>query len=379
MRVRRSTAIRLAAVVSVGALFAVGCGSDDTDSDPADTASGEPTPVGSAGGDESATPASDIEPKIALVLPFTGIAFMENQLAGAEAAVAADGNIDFRSSAPPAPDPAGQVRLVEDAVSAGAEGVITQPIAPDLFATSLQRLANGGTEVATITIRGADGTPGVYVGHSEFASARPASEFVVETLGADAEGSIVLGLCSEGIQILDERNEAFTSQITELAPGIEIVGPIVTSQEQAANLANWESIVAANPDALAFLGNCPFDGLSLATINADGSAPWVAGTYGLGPEILDGVASGALDFAIDELEYTRAYVAVTLLAQSIRGERELPQGWIDTGFELVTSDNVATVAERYNSSGDEAATLYQPFIDAALASDTRPMSELLDG
>lgn len=327
---------------------------------------------GGPGGDT--TP--DDTARVALVLPFKGLAFMQNQEDGARAAAEDDGGIDLTVLAPPQLDGAAQAKLMTDAITAGAEGIVAQPIAPALFVRPFEDATRSGAEIATVTIRGADGTPGAYVGESGFATARQAATLVADRLGPDATGSIVLSTCGTGTPILDERNAGYRAELESRLPGVQIVGPVLTAQEAGNSLAAWESILDANPGALAYLGNCPFDGASLAKLKQSRGGDWLAGAFGIGPEIIDGLQSGGLLFSVEELEFARAYVATKLVADAVRGTRELPDGWIDTGSVLVTQANVTEAIERDRARGDARVALYRPYIEKALAATAQPVSDI---
>lgn len=332
------------------------------------------------GGDDDASGASEGDRKrvkVALVLPFTGIQFMQNQLAGGKAAAADDGAIELSTLAPAQPDPAGQAKLFSDAVTTGAEAVVVMPLAPALFVRPFAEADARGVSLATITVRGAEGTKGVYVGQSEYAAVRPAAELVAGELGPDASGKIVLGICNTGTNILDERVEAFTRELRRLLPAVSVTKPIVTGTEAGKNLSSWQSIVEANRDAEAFLGSCPFDGASLARLRATGDQDWIAGTVGIGPEILASIEDGGLLFGIDELEFARAYVAVKRVADAARGAQGPgDDGWIDTGSVLVTRRNVDEVRARYAATGRRAVELFRPIIEKGLAARPKPLSAL---
>lgn len=343
------------------AAAAAGCGSSGHTS----TASGSP-----------ATSSGDKALKVALVLPFTGIAFMQHQIDGAETA-AKDLNVDLSVVTGQGPDPAAQVKLMDDAITAGAKGLVVMPIAPALFTRPLKDASDKGLPVSTITIHAEDGVQQAYVGSSEYDFVKPSIKYLADKWGRNATGKVVLGTCSTGTGILEDRTGAQKKYFAEYLPNIQVVGPFVTAQEAGKNYSVWQSVIGSNSDARLFLGNCPFDGASLAKAKAATlGAKWEAASLGVGPEMLKGIRNGDLLFGTDEVEWARAYVGVQLVAKALRGGPKIANGWIDTGSELVTADNVEKVATRYDAKSAEAKPLFQDFIDKGTSGPARPLAAL---
>lgn len=324
----------------------------------------------------SGTGSSDKRVKVALVLPFTGIAFMQHQADGAKTS-AQDNNVDLSVVSGQGPDPAAEVKLTSDAVTAGAKGLVVMPIAPALFNRPLTDASSKGIPIATITIHAEDGNKQAYVGSSEYQFVEPSIKYLADKWGADATGTVVLGTCSTGTGILDDRTAAQKRYLAQYLPKIRVSGPYVTAQEPGKNYSIWQSVINSHADARLFLGNCPFDGASLAKAKAaNPSAKWQAASLGVGPEMLQAIGKGDLLFGTDEVEWARAYVAVKLVTDALRSGKPLQDGWINTGSDLVTPDNIDTVAKRYNAAGESAKPLFQKFIDMGLSSSAQPLSAL---
>jgi simple sugar transport system substrate-binding protein len=63
-------------------------------------------------------------------------------------------------------------------------------------------------------------------------------------------------------------------------------------------------------------------------------------TCDLSPEILEGIADGRIQFAIDQQQYLQGYFPVMLLSLHLRNQNTFPDDVIRTGPALVTADNV---------------------------------------
>ena len=120
------------------------------------------------------------------------------------------------------------------------------------------------------------------------------ADIVIARLPPGAKGTVVLGTSSPGVPVLDNRAEGIRAEFARKLPGVRVLGAFDTRQEVSANLAAWETLVKANPDALAYLGTGDADGWHLADIRALTHASWLAGAFDLDPKALQGVKAGGL-------------------------------------------------------------------------------------
>ena len=100
------------------------------------------------------------------------------------------------------------------------------------------------------------------------------------------------------------------------------------------------------------VGLCSMDLPNLSKLKERTKGQWLVAGYDLGRETLDAVRAGTVQVALGQHPYLQGYLPVAALARHLRDKQPLPQGWIDTGTEVITKDNVDAI---YDREADEAA------------------------
>jgi ABC-type sugar transport system substrate-binding protein len=301
-----------------------------------------------SGTDGDAGPGGDGDVAVALVLGLTANPFMQEVALGSGDAADALG-AELTVTGPPAPNPTEGVSMLRNVVAQGVDGVTIMPLPADLWTKGFEEAAEQ-TNVNAINTLPVEGTKGsdTYIGNNESESATALMEYLATLIPADATGEIVLGNCIPGVASLDSRIAGYVSFIEQNLPGVEVVGPINSTTDAGENLANWKQAYFANPDALAFIGNCDTDGPSLSRMKAENPGDYLTAGFDINPATLTGIQDGNLTVAIDETPYVRGYVATAALIQEAQGGDPIV-GFINVHGELITEENVAEVIERQAS------------------------------
>ena len=302
------------------------------------------------------------------------IPFTAQIVDGAEVA-AEESGVNMTVAGPTAFDPPQQVQIFEEVVLAGAEGVATVPFPEDTWQGPIERST---VPVLSFNVAAPAVTDiPVYVGEDSLDMGARVAQFLVDTIGADATGEVVVGNCGPGFLPLELRAQGIADRLADVAPGLTVLGPFETSSEPAANYAAWENLAIANPDAVAFMGICAQDLPNLAKLKADTGADYEILGVDLEPDALVAIKDGVALGTVGQSPYLQGYVPVRLLVQHLAGGADLPQGWIPVPLELVTAENVDAVIER-ESSLEKTIEYYQPLIDEIFANldDLRPISDV---
>jgi ABC-type sugar transport system substrate-binding protein len=217
-----------------------------------------------------------------------------------------------------------------------------------------------------------------YVGERSTESGRILGGAVLEQLGgSDATGEVIIGNCFPGFPVLENRAAGVEEALSE-ADGIEILGPFDVKVEPAENYAQWESLLAANPDAVALVGLCAPDVTSLGQLQAaNPDKDFVAGGYDLTEGNLTAIQEGHADISIGQTPFMQGYLPVQMLVDAIRDGIELSLGFVDAGTEIVTAD---TVTEPFDlpplsfeellelaSSPEQTREYYEPLVSTVIA------------
>ncbi|WP_053385532.1 sugar ABC transporter substrate-binding protein [Leucobacter celer] len=309
----------------------------------------------------------------------SGLSFAQEMADGGQAAADLAGNVELTVSGPTAFDPPQQVKLLEDLARVGAaDGIAVENLSPELFVRPLADLAAKDRALVAVDTVPLDGSNvDLYVGNDNLGAGRALAEAVLEEVPEDATGTVVIGTTIPGVSVLDARGEGIAEAVAELRPNLTVVGPLETKSEPAQNNDNWTNLVKSNPDAVAFIGTGELDAISLGKIHSTQSGDWFAGGFDPSTDGLASLEAGDLTAIVSPEHYLKGYVAISLLAAAAGDASALPKGWIDAGYLLIDSSNVAEVTERQKS--DEAKRAW--FADRAaevvanVEKYTRPLAD----
>jgi ABC-type sugar transport system substrate-binding protein len=171
--------------------------------------------------------------------------------------------------------------------------------------------------------------------------------------------------------------------MAKLRPGVKISGPEVTTTDPTQDFGDWQRITQQNPTALGFFGVCDSDLAALVKVKQSSpGSKWLVGvTAGADDPVgLAPLKTGAMVAAVTQRPYVQGYVGMTYILNNIIKHTAMPNGWLNSGFDLVDGANVdqiksvlesPTVASKYYS-GDISTLLTNP-------TPITPMSNELTG
>ena len=282
--------------------------------------------------------AQDEEPiQIAFVTHVRGNPFIQQIIEGAQAA-ADDLGVELVTGGPEAFDADAQLRLIQDFVAAGADGVATS-IAGESMANGLNELIDSGIPVVQFNLLSTS-VNAPYVGERSTESGRILGNAVLEQLGGEsATGTVIIGVCVQGFPVLENRGRGVAEALSA-APGLEVLGPFDVGVDPVDNYSRWEQQLAANPDAVALIGLCAPDVESLGRLKEASGADFVAGGYDLTEGNLNAVQEGNAFVTLGQSAFVQGYLPVALLVHSIRTGEPLAPAFYDSGTQVVTADSV---------------------------------------
>jgi ribose transport system substrate-binding protein len=347
MRMRARTIAATAVLITTIPAIAA-CG----DSSSSDTASGT-----------AGTTKTTNNPRVAMVIGLTSNAFMKTVGDGAKDGVAAVPGAKLTFTGPPAPDPTTETKMFRDILATKPAGVAVMPLQASLWTRTLKDAS--GTGIPLVAFNEAPAQPSpvqTFVGINDREAADGLLEKLQQKIGADAKGAIVLGNCIPGVATLDFRIKAYKEGIARLFPNASVKGPIQTGTEPRANFDAWTKAMAANRDALAFIGNCDSDGPGLVKAKQEMKVKGELLTFDIDLEALRGIKAGTMLAALGEAPYVRGYISMRLLADAAKTGKPLPKGFVNIKGEIITSENVDATLAREASPAAMAAA-YKPYLD----------------
>lgn len=259
--------------------------------------------------------------------------------------------------------------IIESQSAAGAAGLVAP--APEQIAVVLRDI---GKPAATFD-QCAPSLEALCVTQASRESGRTLGREIVRLAGgAGATGKALLGVCVPGLNILEERIEGVREGLAE-APGIVVEETFGTEVEPSKNLPIWEQQLLANPDATILVGACSTDTVSVGKVNAANDLRLIAGGYDVTPETLSEVEQGHVAVTIGQGTYLQGYLATRAVVESLRSGTPVPTGWLDSGTELVTAENVATYQGFFTGEGTTPREFYAAQVEGDYTSLIRPLAE----
>jgi ribose transport system substrate-binding protein len=296
--------------------------------------------------------------------------YTQQLLDGAKAA-AEECGASVVTAGPPAFDTQQQVTLFQDVVAGGADAVVNVAYPEEFWIRVIDDAVADGTVVSTFDVESPASLQSLHTAPKQKDQGRAMADVLADALGEDAEGTVYVGICLPGLELIEARIVGFRERMAERVPGVEMPPNFDVAFDQTENFARWVDVIDQNPGGLAYVGYCENDLPSLVRIKeADAEADYLIGSIGLNPDGLQGIADGTALVAIGQKPFMQGYVAMRAMLENLANGTDTPRGWIDVQPEVVTAENVAAVAAREESLADgtaETQAFYQPEIDALFA------------
>jgi ribose transport system substrate-binding protein len=303
--------------------------------------------------------------------------FSREMSEGFRAGAAIAGGVQAEITGPDTHDGLKQVELLRNLAERAKGGIGVSAVAPELVAEPMAQVVEQGIPV--MAVAGGQVAPGsgvkLMIENDSFELGTLLADATADRLPPDATGKVVIGSNSPAMPALDQRALGMRSRLAERLPKLQVIGPLDTGRDQTANLATWQRLADANPDALALLGAGDVDAINLAAVHAQKNAKWLAAAFSIDQKALQGVKEGHLFATISAEHFLKGAVAGWMLAQHAKSGRKLPEGWFVAPGLLVQASNVDEIIHR--QSGDatrlEAA---RPQIDALTANSMKYLRPL---
>ena len=238
------------------------------------------------------------------------------------------------------------IAMFEGMTQKGVNGLIVVPMPGEVWVTPIRQATEAGIPVLTANVTSPGSTAATWFGQDEYASGVILATELRKFLAAQNrhEGRIIVGICAPGVGVLVERYFGFKEGMA--GTKFQISEPFDVNLENTANYGAWENLAGANPGVAAMVGLCSMDLPNLAKLKVRTKGQWLIGGYDLGRETLDAVKAGTIQIVIGQHPYLQGYLPVVALTRHLRDKQPLPQGWVDTGTEVITQENVAAIYAR---------------------------------
>lgn len=265
-----------------------------------------------------------------------------------------------------------QQQAMSDAeANAGAKGIIEILVGATAWTRNETDLQSRGIKVVNIgvytgTFMGAQ-TP-IYVGPNDLDYGRALGALVVKALGANAQGDVVVATCVPGLLEQEDRFDGVRLALSENEPNVNVLGLFNVADDPSIGIPQFQQLVQAHPNALAFIGLCSTHPADLAKVRAaTPGAKWLALGGELDPGSLQGIKDGQVYGVVDADIWQQGYIAAKLLFLQNTQSNIPSTGWIDSGIETVTSSNVDAVIAREEGTRANEEAFFRPQMDKIFA------------
>lgn len=280
---------------------------------------------------------------ITVIVKATTSPYWQTVFAGAEAAAEELGvNLTTQGAAEES-DIAGQISILENAVTQGPDAIVIAPTALEPLGGPIERAAEN---IPIIMIDSAAQTEAYtsFLTTDNFAAGQLAAEALadaVEVLHGAPEGQIAILTALPGVGSLTQRDDGFRDGLTNY-PGLTEVANRFNNNDANQALSNTLDILVANPDLVGiFADNLPMGvgaGRAIAERGLEDQVAVVA--FDSDEAEIGYLQGGQIKALVVQNPYAMGYEGVKTAVAAINGE-EVEKN-VDTGVTIVTQENFDT-------------------------------------
>lgn len=261
-------------------------------------------------------------------------------------------------------------QIVSDQVSASVDGVVS-PGTPQNAAI----FRDLEIPYATFDLMDPE-LPTLHTGPKQYATGKYLGTEMVKALGGEsqAKGVVLVGICVAGLELLEQRAQGIVDGLST-APGIEIIGPFATHTDLSQNYAVYEQQYSAHPDAVAVVGTCSTDTVSIGQLNTANGMKYIGFGFDVTPETLQVVSDGSVKLTMGQGAYLQGYVPVLAVVEAAREGKMLDPGFFDSTlgvFEPVTIGNWSMHMDFFDHP-EKMKEYYLNFLPSDLNSAIQPI------
>jgi ribose transport system substrate-binding protein len=242
--------------------------------------------------------------------------------------------------APPRFDVALQVKVIEDVIARGVDGIAISANDDTGLVSVIHEAVQAGIKVITFDAPAPSSEALTYIGTDNESAGYEAGKRMA--LAMKGKGSIAIlqgGLAAINLNL---RTRGFQRGLSEAGPGIRILGVTDEGGEFSVSVNKTEELLRRHPDLSAiFSVSAEGAPAAAAVVKQKGmiGRVLVAGFDDLG-DTLAGIRDGSIVFCVVQNTYRMGWLSVERLLDAVNG-RAVP-AFIDTGVVFVDRANIAT-------------------------------------
>jgi ribose transport system substrate-binding protein len=242
--------------------------------------------------------------------------------------------------APPRFDVALQVKVIEDLIARGVNGIAISANDDRGLVAVIHEAIQAGIKVITFDAPAPSSEALTYIGTDNENAGYAAGKRMAAAMAG--RGSIAVLQGGLDATNLNLRTKGFTRALAEAAPGVTVVGVVDEGGDFSESVNKTETLLSEHPELTAiFSVSAEGAPAAAAVVKGRGKSGkiLVAGFDDLG-DTVQGIRDGAIVFCVVQNTYRMGWFSVERLLDAVAG-RAVP-GVIDTGVVFVDRKNVDT-------------------------------------
>lgn len=293
-----------------------------------------------------------------------------DQNLGAQLAATGAGGTSYKWFGPPGLNPPSEVSALQSAVAAGSKGIVVGAFPSQLFQRPIDDAVSKGVAVVTLDVPAPGSRATTHFGPSKFALGVALADAWSKKLGQGAKGYVQPGVCVPDLPVLDAVVSGFSSEMAKVEPGVTTKKSLNVTGDPSSNFTSWQRITSQESNALGFFGVCDQDAPNLVKVKqASGGKYLIGTTSGDTADTVQAVKSGVLDTVISQDGFVQGYAAMYYLLQKLVNNKPIPEGWFNTGLQVITQANADAALDRLQSKDPKVSYAYYQSVLRSLLSE----------
>lgn len=249
--------------------------------------------------------------------------------------------VQVEMDAPPTFDVRLQVKVIEDLIARGVDGIAISADDDQGLVSVVRRAMDAGIKVITFDAPAPSTAALTYIGTDNHAAGYEAGEWMARAMGYKGKVAILQG----GLEAtnLNLRTQGFEEALAKVAPSIHVVEVVDEHGDFSESVIKTEQLLSAVPDLRGIFSVSAEGAPAAATVVREkGRQGLVLAGFDDLPDTVAGIRDGAIAFCVVQNTYAMGWLSVECLLDAV--ERHPIPPFIDTGVVFVDKANVDTYA-----------------------------------
>ena len=260
--------------------------------------------------------------------------------------------VELLAVGPASADAIEQVRMMDDLIARGVDGIAVSCNDPTACAAPINRAVASGIPVMTWDSDSPQSQRFSFLSVDNYASGRTAADQLAAAIGGTGNVAVITGV--PGALNLQQRVDGFSARLAEAYPAMRVVRVFASNEDINLGVQGVEETMQAHPDLRGWF----FAGLWPLVADRGSMPLWEAASrngtvktvaFDSLPLELDLLRDGYLHTLIGQKYWRWGYDSVQMVYDHVVSGKQYPS-FIDTGIDIVTKKNVEAMTEAWKTN-----------------------------